>query len=234
MIRQTPQTNQFLINGDESRLHWDHYDDHERQAIVAFEDWSKSFLTRPHEDVGRRGHVCPFVKAGLKAHKSIYLSTYRGKAGDIEAASQEIRQLRDWFLELVPAESKKASFGAVVQLYPRLGKNWDFIMQLHKELKPEFVERKMMFGEFFPSCDGQGIHNPEFRPLQSPVPLFVLRHMHILDLPFLTKCPKQRASYRERFQVASRSDLDKRIKSSQVIKLPLDWDYFANALLSSP
>lgn len=233
MIPQPPLSAQFLVNSNETRLNWERYDDPERQAITAFEDWSKGFLTRPHEKIGRRGHVCPFVQAGLKSHKSIYLSTYRGETGDIQAATQEIRQLREWFLELVPAGSKEADFGAVVQLYPRLNENWEFILQLHEELKPEFVEQKIMFGEFFPSCDGEGIHNPEFRPLQSPVPLFVIRHMHILDLPFLINCPKQRASYRERFEVASRSDLDKRVKSSRVIKLPLDWDHFANALLSS-
>jgi len=216
--------------------HWSDYNNHERRAFTQFEKWAGEFLTRPHAEVGRKGHVCPFVKTGLESKGSIYLSSYRGPVGDLSVASEQLRQLRAWFEEKIPPRSAAASFGAVVQLYPELDpeEGTQFMLDLHQQLKGEFVARQIMIGEFFPGCEGKGIHNPKFRPLQSPVPLFVIRHMHLLDLPFLTSCPKQLDSYRKRFEIGSREDLDRQIEEAKIIKVPFEWETSAYALCQDP
>ena len=43
----------------------------------------------------------------------------------------------------------------------------------------------LMIGQFYPGCDEAGIRNPDFRPLQSPIPLLAIRHMVNSDFPFL-------------------------------------------------
>jgi hypothetical protein len=42
-----------------------------------------------------------------------------------------------------------------------------------------------MIGEFHMRTESPGLHNPNFRPLRSPVPMFVLRSMVEADIAFL-------------------------------------------------
>jgi len=51
----------------------------------------------------------------------------------------------------------------------------DTVRVAHERCKPNFVERGLMLGEFWSGNDSPGVHNPEFRPLDSPVPLLVIR-----------------------------------------------------------
>ena len=42
-----------------------------------------------------------------------------------------------------------------------------------------------MLGEFHNRTESPGLHNPNFRPLRSPIPLLAIRYMVEVDLPFL-------------------------------------------------
>ncbi|MEO0867043.1 MAG: DUF6875 domain-containing protein, partial [Cyanobacteria bacterium J06642_11] len=59
--------------------------------------------------------------------------------------------------------------------------------RIQRRLKPFFVEKRLMLGEFYPGNQSPGLHNPDFRPLQSPVPMLVIRSMTEPDLPFLSR-----------------------------------------------
>lgn len=52
-------------------------------------------------------------------------------------------------------------------------------------MKPSFVEAGMMLGEFYSENESPGLYNPDFRPLRSPIPLFVYRRLVPNDLVFL-------------------------------------------------
>lgn len=54
---------------------------------------------------------------------------------------------------------------------------------LHKTLKPFFVESELMIGGFHPVANKPGLHNPNFRPFLSPVPLLAIRFMVSSDPP---------------------------------------------------
>jgi hypothetical protein len=43
------------------------------QALRAVADWIKTFVVRPHEDLGRAGPVCPFVPESLEL-KTLWLA----------------------------------------------------------------------------------------------------------------------------------------------------------------
>ena len=38
----------------------------DRNALRAVADWTKTFVARPHRDLGRDGPVCPFVPLALE------------------------------------------------------------------------------------------------------------------------------------------------------------------------
>ena len=55
-----------------------------------------------------------------------------------------------------------------------------------------------MIGQFYPGCAENGLWNPDFRPLDSPLPMLAIRHMVESDLPFLTRetdPPEERSSF---------------------------------------
>jgi hypothetical protein len=54
-------------------------------------------------------------------------------------------------------------------------------------LKPEFVRDGLMLGEFHADNEQGGLHNPNFRPLRSSVPMLVIRSMVPSDIVFLSK-----------------------------------------------
>ena len=59
------------------------------------------------------------------------------------------------------------------------------IDRVQTELKSLFVESFLMLGEFHPLNNSEGLRNPNFRPLRSPIPLLVIRHMMPTDIVFL-------------------------------------------------
>ena len=62
-----------------------------------------------------------------------------------------------------------------------------FIDAVQARLKPQFVADGLMLGQFHALNNEPGLHNQEFRPLRSPIPLLAIRFMVDSDLPFLTE-----------------------------------------------
>jgi hypothetical protein len=74
----------------------------------------------------------------------------------------------------------------------------DLIDRTKEELKSSFVERGLMLGEFHRRNESPGIHNPNFRPLRSPIPMLAIRHMVSSDFIFLNR-PDYDAATRLRY-----------------------------------
>ncbi len=75
------------------------------------------------------------------------------------------------------------------------------IDSVQQKLKPLFVESGLMIGEFHKRNESPGLHNPNFRPLRSPIPLLAIRFMVEADLPFLLNAadPRLRIRYLESY-----------------------------------
>ena len=57
-----------------------------------------------------------------------------------------------------------------------------------------------MIGEFHSAPPAKaGLHNPDFRPLYSPIPLLAIRNMVATDYPFLKSDQDMFRAYLERF-----------------------------------
>lgn len=154
--------------------------------LVEIMEWVKNFLGRPNPDLGRRGSVCPYVPHALKSN-SIQSSVIRTNNLEPQQVEDLVIRYRDIFLELEPKEPELAINKALLLIFPdiQIGDAEELIDGVQQKLKPFFVEAGLMIGEFHKRNQTPGQHNPNFRPLRSPVPLIAIRFMVESDLPFL-------------------------------------------------
>jgi hypothetical protein len=68
---------------------------------------------------------------------------------------------------------------------------------LHRQLKTDLLAQGIMVGQFYPSCTVGSTYNPDFKPLQSPYPMFVLRWLIESDWRFLKGNPRWEKVYRD-------------------------------------
>jgi hypothetical protein len=164
-------------------------------------DWARSYLCEPHAELGRPGPVCPYTPSSLQSGL-FYLTFRRGadlRAEDIVAS---LRTYRDWFLELPPRRGSLALLKTILMLFPDLAAEDlpRLIEGTQALLRPEYVARGLMIGEFHSGPPGKaGLWNPDFRPLYSPVPMLVIRHMVPTDFVFLRDDPEMTRWYLERY-----------------------------------
>ena len=149
--------------------------------------WAEEYLCKPHPELGREGPVCPFVQAAMR--KGLFLlAVCRGRDFGQPQVRERIMRYRDYFLDLPPREGGEAAFKTVLILFPDLTREDvpRLIDATQQELKPVYVEKGLMIGEFHAGPPQKaGLWNPDFRPLRSPVPMLVIRHMVPTDFAFL-------------------------------------------------
>lgn len=148
--------------------------------------WANEFLCQPHADLGRDGAVCPFVRTSLD--KELFLFTVQpGKHLDLEHVCNAISLYRDWYTSLEPVKGVDAKYKTIVVLFPDMDECTAerIVDQAQKALKPGFIARGLMIGQFYAHSNEPGLRNPAFRPLRSPIPLLAIRHIVATDFPFL-------------------------------------------------
>lgn len=150
--------------------------------------WCDEFLSRPHPDLGRGGSVCPFMPKALRMD-TITFTVVRTKDRTDAEIDGVIAAFRDIFFQLEPRTGPEAKEKAIVVILPDVSEAAaaDVVDETHRRLKQQFVELGLMIGKFHALSPQGGLHNPDFRPLRSPVPLLAIRHMVDSDLPFLNR-----------------------------------------------
>jgi hypothetical protein len=163
--------------------------------------WLREFIGRPHPQLGRSGTICPFVPAALDLN-NIWITEIAARTPSVESITSIITHYRNAFLETEPTQGVEMMTKAFLVAFPWLSANGPegtaIIDQVQYRLKPHFVEKGMMLGEFHATNDSPGLRNPDFRPLRSPIPMLVIRHMVESDLPFMTRArytPKERSIF---------------------------------------
>jgi hypothetical protein len=148
--------------------------------------WTRDYLCRPHNLLGREGPVCPFTQPSL-THRLFWLAVMPGAEIDIESASDAVERFRDWFFDLEPKTGSEALLKTILIIFPEVSHQRAQIELegLQKKLKPEFVKKGVMIGQFYEGCPESGLWNDDFHPLQSPLPLLAIRNMVPSDFPFL-------------------------------------------------
>jgi len=178
--------------------------------FTRFFGWAEMFLCNPHKDLGRTGVVCPYTRGSLSA-SLFYVAICRARGEEAEARTSEVlSDLVALWRENQPPEPARMVLKTMMVLLPgiRPERQVAVIDALHRTRALEFIEAGLMLGEFHSASPTPGLHNPDFRPLRSPIPLFAVRSMVISDLPFLIASKAKVAAYLRRFGEVGRRALE--------------------------
>ena len=176
MRTQTPDL--FLLDDLEDVGRTSELAESDLDALQAVADWIKTFVVRPHKDLGRAGTVCPFVPGSLE-RKTLWLAgeqiADRGVSEVVELMSGYKRLL----LDTRPTEGNDVIYNVIVVVFTDLSADRakgvfdDVLKQL---AVPSYVEDGVLFGPYYEGNQGTAIYNSSFRPFQSPVPVLFVRH----------------------------------------------------------
>jgi hypothetical protein len=184
MAAQT--TNLFLLEDLEDSSKTRDLADSDLSALRAIADWIKTFVVKPHKDLGRAGTVCPFVPGSLE-RKVLWLTPEqiadRGEPDVIEL----VNGYKRLFLETQPTGGDDADYKVIVVVFTDLpadraqGVFDDVLQQL---AVPSYADDGILFGPYYEGNEGTAIYNSSFRPFQSPVPFLFVRQGVISDWKF--------------------------------------------------
>jgi hypothetical protein len=148
------------------------------EALQAIADWIKSFVVKPHKDLGRAGTVCPFVSGSLE-RKSLWLAPEQVADRDVPEVVELMSGYKRLLLDTRPTEGDDVIYNVIVVVFTDLsaeraqGVFDDVIKNL---AVPSYVEDGTLFGPYYEGNKGTAIYNSSFRPFQSPVPFLFVRH----------------------------------------------------------
>ena len=164
----------------------------------------REFLAKPHSFLSRKGPVCPFMPTALRKN-TVYLGVVRTREGvSAEEIIGVLRPLAEKFSTFEPLEGVLVNHKTIVLAFPDVASKdaKRLIDGVQSTLKPSFVARGLMIGEFYRHNNAPSLSNPEFFPLRTPVPALAIRHMVTGDIAFLdlTKyTPDIRCSFLESY-----------------------------------
>jgi hypothetical protein len=155
-------------------------------ALRTVADWIKSFVARPHKDLGRDGAVCPFVPESLEK-KTLWLAPEHIADRSVPEVVKLMNGYTTQFLRVQPTDGDGANSKVIVVVFTDLradraqGVYGDVLQQL---AVPSYAKDGILFGPFYEGNKGTAIYNSGFRPFQSPVPFLFVRQGVISDWKF--------------------------------------------------
>jgi hypothetical protein len=155
-------------------------------ALQAVADWIKTYVVKPHEDLGRPGPVCPFVPGSLERN-TFWLAPEQIGDLDVQAVVELMNGYQRLFLDVHSGDGSDARHKVIVVVFTDLpaGRAQSvFDGVLEQIAVPSYAEHGIVFGPFYEGHEGTAIYNSSFRPFQSPVPFLFVRHGVISDWKF--------------------------------------------------
>ncbi|MET9030416.1 DUF6875 domain-containing protein [Nocardia sp. NPDC004168] len=193
-----------VLVGARSRVEWfDLFDktrdsDEAMPSIATLRVWVHEYLVRPSGDLGRDGPVCPFVKPAV-GHHSLWTAVI---PGDVELTTERMKSVIDdtfdLFVSLTRPVISGAPQAALLAVFRDLT-DYTRVDAMHSLCKDRFVADGLMLGQFYPGCPQPGLWNHDFRPLDAPLPMLVVRNMMPSDYPFLVGKSEWLFAYLSRF-----------------------------------
>jgi uncharacterized protein DUF6875 len=179
-------TNLFLLEDLEDVGRTSELAQSDLDALHAVADWIKTYVVKPHKDLGRAGPVCPFVPVSLE-HKTLWLAPEQIADRDVSDVVGLINGYQRLFLDAQPADGDDANYKVIVVVFTDLSADraqgvFDDVLQ-HLAV-PSYVEDGIVFGPFYEGHEGTAIYNSSFRPFRSPVPFLFVRHGVVSDWKF--------------------------------------------------
>lgn len=164
--------------------------DEDLHAVKAIADWTRDFVARSHPQLGRAGTVCPFVPPAIEQDTLWFAVEHIDELSERQAADV-MNQYKDLFLTMDPRkdeEPEEADKKTLLVIFPDLPqeKLGERLEAIQRPLRDAFLRDGLMLGEFFPQSPSTALHNAEFRPFRSPLPMLTIRHMIGVDWLFLS------------------------------------------------
>jgi hypothetical protein len=155
-------------------------------ALHAVADWIKTFVVKPHKDLGRAGAVCPFVPGSLE-RKTLWLAPEQIADRDAPEVVELMNGYRRLLLDTRRTDGDDVVYNVIVVVFSDLPADrakgvFDDVLQ-HLAV-PSYVEDGILFGPYYEGNAGTALYNSSFRPFQSPVPFLFVRHGVIGDWKF--------------------------------------------------
>jgi hypothetical protein len=156
------------------------------EALRAVADWIKTFVVKPHKDLGRAGTVCPFVPGSLE-RRTLWLAPEHIADRDVSEVVELMSDYKRLLLDTRPTEGDDVIYNVIVVIFTDLSADRaqgvfdDVLMHL---AVPSYVEDGILFGPYYEGNKGTAIYNSSFRPFQSPVPFLFVRHGVTSDWKF--------------------------------------------------
>jgi len=179
-------TNLFLLEDLEDVGSTSELAESDLDALHAVTDWIKTFVVKPHKDLGRAGTVCPFVPGSLE-RKTLWLAPEQIADRDVPEVVELMSGYRRLLLETRPTEGDDVIYNVIVVVFSDLSADraqgvFDDVLQ--QLAVPSYAADGILFGPFYEGHEGTAIYNSSFRPFQSPVPFLFVRHGVISDWKF--------------------------------------------------
>jgi Domain of unknown function (DUF6875) len=182
----TQTTNLFLLEDLEDVGRTSELAESDLEALQAVADWIKTFVVKPHKDLGRAGTVCPFVPGSLE-RKTLWLAPEQIADRDVPEVVELMSGYKRLLLDTRPTEGDDVIYNVIVVVFTDLSADRAKGV-FHDVLKhlavPSYVEDGILFGPYYEGNRGTAIYNSSFRPFQSPVPFLFVRHGVTSDWKF--------------------------------------------------
>ena len=156
------------------------------EALHAVADWIKSFVVKPHEDLGRAGTVCPFVPGSLE-RKTLWLVPEQIADRDVLEVVELVSGYKRLLLDTRPTEGDDVIYNVIVVVFTDLpaDRAQAVFDDAQEQLAvPSYAEDGILFGPYYEGNQATAIYNSDFRPFQSPVPFLFVRHGVTSDWKF--------------------------------------------------
>jgi Domain of unknown function (DUF6875) len=179
-------TNLFLLENLEDASRTRELAESDRNALRAVADWTKTFVAKPHRDLGRAGPVCPFVPVAWE-HKTLWLAAERSAGQSATDVIQLIDGYKRLLLAAQPVDGADANNKSIVVVFTDLpaAQAKDFFSGVLQQIGvPSYVDDGLVMGPFYEGNDGTALYNANFRPFTSPVPFLLMRRAVISDWKF--------------------------------------------------
>lgn len=168
-------------------------------SFSSFYQWLEAFICQPHPDLGREADVCPFVRAALQQNQIYFLTTAMQRP-NVEEVSNYLTYMGERFLSLVPEQKAHRSLKCLTVLFFQLDADHESVLKKARiNIREHLYRQGIAIGEFYPSNQDGGIHNPSFRVANSPVPAVVFRYLAEHDRLFLPRQTELQSSLEEGF-----------------------------------
>jgi hypothetical protein len=163
--------------------------DRNADALAQVTHWVRTFLMQPHPALGRTGDVCPFTAQSGR----LDLLRIQVCEADASQAPRILQTMEDAVRTFDAMECRKELrvFRTVIVGFPNCTDEAGLrvLKQTQDRLTRHSFRSGKMIGFFHKDANDEGLINPDFRPMRSPIPLLAIRMMVEQDAPFVVRNP---------------------------------------------